>query len=170
MDKLTAIRTFAAPGFTPAKRVRIHKDRYYLVKMQNVETEPRADYVGLAEGEYLELLPGDAARDRRDARLNHCNAIAEYDGPVFAVLTSQYGHWNNRKPHYSTSTADAEAHIAAKRAEHDNWIAGCEKELARYEIAQGARPEDWRAGAIEDCKRVIAEWRDKFRSETLEVR
>ena len=171
MNRLDAIRTFAQPGYCPAKQLRIHKDRYYLVRMQNIETEPRADYVGLGQGEYIELLPGDAARERRDARLNHCNAIAEYDGPVFAVLTTQYGNWNpERKPHYATSKADADTYIKAQRDAHDKWIEDCEQEQARYEAAQAAKPEDWRAGAIEDCKRTIANNCNSFRSEMLEVR
>src|SRR5258708_27774035 len=104
--------------------------------MQNIETEPRADYVGLAEGEYVELLPGDAARERRDARLNHCNAIAEYDGPVFAVMTTQYGNWDTgRKPHYSPSKADADAYIKAQRDAHDTWLEEGEKKQTRYEAA-----------------------------------
>jgi hypothetical protein len=139
--------------------------------MQNVETDPRVDYVGLGRGEYVELLPGSAARERRDARLNHCNAIAEYDGPVFAVMTSQYGHWNSdRKPHYSPSKADADAYIKAQRDAHNKWIEDCEKEQARYDAAQVSEPEAWRAGAIEDCKRTIANNRNSFRSEMLEVR
>jgi len=171
VNKLDAIRNFAQPSFCPAKHVRIHKDRYYLVRMQNVETDPRVDYVGLGEGEYLELLPGDAARERRDARLNHCNAIAEYDGPVFAVMTTQYGVWNpERKPHYATSKADADTYIKAQRDAHDKWIDDCEKEQALYEAAYAKKPEQWRAVAIESCKVTIANYRNAFRSETLEVR
>jgi len=171
MNRLDAIRTFAQPGYCPAKQLRIHKDRYYLVKMQNVETDPRVDYVGLGVGEYLELLPGSAARERRDARLNHCNAIAEYDGPVFAVLTTQYGNWNpERKPHYSPSKEDVEAYIKAQRDAHDKWLDDCEKELAQYEAAYAKKPEQWRAGAIENIKLTITNNRNSFRSEILEVR
>ncbi len=119
----------------------------------------------------MSRIPGDAAREKRDARLNHCNAIAEYDGPVFAAITTQYGNWStDRKPHYATSKDDAEAYIKAQRDAHDKWIADCEKELAQYEAAFAAKPESWRAGAIEDCKTTIREYRNAFKSETLEVR
>src|SRR5260370_29215191 len=134
MNRLDAIRNFAQPSYCSAKRVRIHKDRYYLVKMQNVETDPRVDYVGLGVGEYLELLPGNAARERRDARLNHCNAIAEYSGPVFAVLTSSYGHWDtSRKPRYFPTEADALEFVRTERAKHEKWLQDCEKQLASYQ-------------------------------------
>jgi len=116
-------------------------------------------------------LPGNAARERRDARLNHCNAIAEYSGPVFAVLTSSYGHWDtSRKPVYACSQANADAIVEASRILHAKWIADCEKQLASYQAKYDAKPEDWLAGGIRDCKRVIAENQGTFRFETLPVR
>jgi len=171
MNTLTAIRTFAKPGFSPAKRTRIEDSKYYLVRMQNVETDPRCDYVGLAEGEYRELLPGAAARARRDAKLNHCNAVVEWTGPVFAVLTSSYGHWDtSRSPKYAGSLAEANAYVADARAAHQKWLADCESELTFLETKYAADPTEWRAGSVRDCKRVIAENQDTFKFEILEVR
>ncbi len=40
MNSLTAIRSFAKPGFCPVKRTRIFADRWYKVTFQNVETDP----------------------------------------------------------------------------------------------------------------------------------
>ena len=131
MDRLTAVRTFAVPGFCPAKRVRIYDDRWYSVRFQNVETDPRCDYVGLAEGEYTELLPGDLARRERDRRLNHCNAISEWTGNVYRLDTGQYGHANNRPTWYGYRE-DADAAVAAFLKKRDDWISACRKEAGRY--------------------------------------
>lgn len=85
MNQLTAIRSFGIPSYCPAKSTRIYKDKWYLVEMQDVETDPRIDYVGLAETSTVYLWPGTKTRNERDSRLNHCNKIVEYDGPVFAI-------------------------------------------------------------------------------------
>lgn len=170
MNQLNAIRTFAKPGFCPAKQTRIFADRYYIVRMQNTERDMGDGYY-LADGEYIEVLPGSAARERRDARLNHCNAVEEWTGEVFAVLTSSYGHWDtSRKPLYTVSETDAKIMVDRARATHDKWLAECEKALAQHEEKYLQKPESWRQGAIENCKRVIAENRDSFRFETLKVR
>lgn len=92
MDRLTAVRTFARPGYTPAKRTRIQATKWYTVTMQNIDRDPRCDYIGLGEGEYTELVTGTDARARRDAHLNHCNAIAEYSGPLYRLTEYRYGH------------------------------------------------------------------------------
>jgi len=170
MDTLTAVRTFAKPGYSPAKRTRIENSKYYVVRMQNTERDMGDGYY-LAEGEYRELLPGSAARERRDAKLNHCNAVIEWNGPVFAVLTSSYGHWDtSRKPKYAGSQAEANAYVAEARGQHTKWLAGCERELVGYEAKYAADPTEWRAGSVRDCKRVIAENQDTFRFEILQVR
>jgi hypothetical protein len=49
MDTLTAVRTFAKPGFCPVKRTRLFNDRWYKVTFQNVE-HGQGDYIGLAAG------------------------------------------------------------------------------------------------------------------------
>ena len=82
MNKLTAYRTFGKPGYTPTKHIRIYKDRFYRVTMQNTERDQGDGYY-LADGEYTELLDGVEAKRRRDAHLNHCNNIQEYHGPVW---------------------------------------------------------------------------------------
>jgi hypothetical protein len=138
--------------------------------MQNTERDMGDGYY-LADGEYTELLPGSAARERREARLNHCNAIAEYSGPVFAVLTSSYGHWDtSRKPSYFPTEADALEFVRTERAKHEKWLQECEKQLAIYQAKYDAKPEEWLAGGIRDCKRVMAENQNTFRFETLPVR
>ena len=90
MDTLTAVRSFGRPGYSPAKRTRIYANRLYLVTMQNTETD-QGDGHYLVEGEYVELVTGDEARRRRDAQLNHCNAVQEYHGPAYAVYHRPYG-------------------------------------------------------------------------------
>lgn len=171
MNQLTAIRAFAKPGFCPVKRTRVFADRYYLVTFQNVEIDLCCDYVGLAEGEYTELLTGTKTREARDARLNHCNRIQEWEGSVFAVLTSQYGQWDtSRRPTYVISEQDAQVLVDRAHAVHNKWIADCEKQLASHEAKYATKPEEWLAGAIRDCKRVIETQRDTFRFEILQVR
>lgn len=85
MDKLNAYRTFRKSSYTPVDK-RIYKDRWYLCTFQNIERDGLTDYIGLGEGEYQELLPGDKAREARDARLNHLNAIREWNGQVWKVI------------------------------------------------------------------------------------
>ena len=68
MNTLTVIRTFAHPGYTPARRVRISNSAWYRVTMQNVERDPRCDYVGLGEGTYTEILPGQKSGDYAERR------------------------------------------------------------------------------------------------------
>jgi len=179
MDKLTAIRCFAAPGFTPAKRVRIRNDRWYLVRFQNVETNPLADYVGLADGEYVRLLPGIAARQAREARLNHCNAIQEYAGPVFETLTSQYGHEITSRGFFPTE-ADAQAEVTRQKTAHDKWIADCLKQSEKYlanadKVRRGEYPKsimsaDHYESSARDCVRVATENAETFKSEIRVIR
>lgn len=162
---MTTNRTFAQPSYTSARRVRIRNDRWYLVRFQNVETNPMTDYVGLGEGEYTQLLSGTEAREARDARLNHCNGIAEYDGPVFAVTPSQYGHPLSKPIH--VTSADAAAKLTLEyRQKHNDWIVAVRQELERAYTRTDALAESIRA----DCQRCIAEYGDKYTAEVKRLR
>ena len=133
MDTLTAVRSFARPGYSPTQgRVRIFNSRYYRVTFQNVERDPRADYVGLAEGEYTELLPGKQARAARDNRLNHCNAIALHTGDVYRLtFADNWYFWKPQDALFFASTEDAEAHVQALKAEHAAQFTRWQKQLER---------------------------------------
>ena len=169
MNTLTALRTFGKSSLTPAKGTRILDSKYYLVTMQNTERDMGGIY--LADGEYRELLTGHAARQRRDARLNHCNHITEWTGPVFAVLTSRYGFLDtSRKPNYVGSQVEADAFVADARNEHSQWLVKCSEALAMYQAKYAAKPEEWLAGAIRNCERVIRENQNTFCFEILQVR
>jgi hypothetical protein len=171
MNTVTAIRTFAQPGFSPAKRTKIYAGRYYVVTMQNVERNPMFDYVGLGDGEYTQLVTGTEARNRRDARLNHCNRIQEWNGPVFAVLTSQYGNFDtSRRPVYFGSQEDVDTYILSEQNKHVLWISDVVRELNKHILAQVEKPEDWRASAIRDCQKCLDTRRDAFKFESLKIR
>lgn len=86
-----SIHRWFNPGATPTRGTRVYRDRWYLVTMQNVGRD-QGDGLWLAEGEYTDLVPGSEARNRRDSRLNHCNRIAEYRGPVYQVVIGRYWH------------------------------------------------------------------------------
>ena len=88
MNTLTAIRSFGKPGYCPTK-TRVQNNKWYLVEMQDVETDPRCDYVGLKDTTTIYLMPGKIAREKRQARLNHCNRIAEYTSNVFALTSNK---------------------------------------------------------------------------------
>lgn len=139
MDTLTAIRNFAKPGFSPAKRTRIRNDRYYLVTFQNVETDPRCDYVGLGEGEYVSLLAGREARQAREAHLNHCNRIQEYDGPVYRLTLHEYGHANGQAVLYA-SESEVENALAKFRTDEITW---------REAVRREGESHDTKAEAVE---------------------
>jgi len=85
VNKLTAIRSFANPGFTPVK-LRIYNNRWYLFTFQNIRTDQGGGHY-LAEGEHTILLPGREARRARDRHLNHLNAIREHRGEVWEVTS-----------------------------------------------------------------------------------
>ena len=114
MDALTAVRSFGNPGYTPV-RSRVYATRWYHCTFQNVERDPRCDYVGLAEGEYTKLLSGAAARRARDSRLNHLNAMVEYKGPVWSVAIDQ------RTTYYSTK-AEADTTASVIRVERAGML------------------------------------------------
>ena len=126
MDRMTAYRTFGQPGYTPVKHVKIFNDRWYRCRFQNVETDPRSDYVGLGEGEYVEILPGQKARTARDARLNHLNGLEEWTGPVFKVERPQ---WNDSK--YVGSAEEANALKAKWQADNAKSMAEAMDAIAK---------------------------------------
>jgi hypothetical protein len=177
MDKLTAIRSFASPGFTPARRVKIFNDHWYLVTMQNVE-RGQGDYLGLGEGEYSELLPGDKARERRDARLNHCNSIAEHSGPVFELLANQYGG-DVRHVGYFATPKDASTKLDQCKTAYDKWIGDCRAEGDRHlksaiAIEQGIGKSIMTAEMHRDCARdcfaVVDKHASGFRCDLKQIR
>jgi hypothetical protein len=174
MDKLTAIRSFAAPGYTPAKRTRIFADRWYIVTMQNIERGP-GDYLGLGTGEYAELLPGNKARERRDAHLNHCNRITEYTGPVYELLANEYGH-NPIKSKGYYSTTDEVLRAADKfKAKHVQWVSDCLKEATLHDnMANGTSKSiltaEQNREIAERCREVAAKNMDSFRCDVKRLR
>jgi len=89
MNHLTAYRTFGKPSYCPVKSTRIQSNKWYLVEMQDVETDPRCDYVGLKDTSTIYLYNGIKTRQERDSRLNHCNRIIEYTGPVFELKSDK---------------------------------------------------------------------------------
>lgn len=162
MNKLTAIRTFAAPGFCPVKRTRIFANRWYKVTMQNTERDMGDGYY-LAEGEYVELIPGNEARRRRDARLNHCNRIEEWTGPVYALFTTYYGSWNgSRQPEYFGDLESLEKAVKKAYGDHLQWISKVNAELNKKRELYAQKPQEWLAGSIQDCERCIRERSDTF--------
>lgn len=157
MNQLTAIRTFAKPSYCPVRRTRIHNDRWYRVTFQNVETDPRCDYVGLGEGEYTQLLPGYKARQARDARLNHCNRIVEHTGSVYALYVTSYGSWRTDAT-YHADVNSLHAAVETARASHVKWLADVERERNQHVECLKLKPEDtWRVGSIADCNRCMLE-------------
>ncbi len=164
MNKLTALRTFANPSLTPTKGTKIFNDRWYQVTMQNTEHDIGDGYY-LAEGEYVELLPGKAARERREARLNHCNSIVEYNGPVFELLTSQYGHELRGVGFYPSAEATM-VKLDAEKAAHDKWVTDCIEEGLRHldsaakivsgEVQKIGFDAAWHEGVALECFAVAA--------------
>lgn len=136
-------RQFGNPGYTPAKRTRIENKKWYLVTLQNVETNPLCDYVGLADGQYTELLPGHKAREKREARLNHCNAIQEYKGPVYQLQAIQHGR-ASYYPEWATSEAAAAKAAAKLEAEYQEFREELQKELTKAEAEQAAGFAAWK--------------------------
>ena len=136
MDRMTALRTFAQPSYTPTKHIRIYANRWYLVTMQNVEHDSLTDYHGLAPGEYTELVTGTEARYRRDAHLNHCNAVRQYDGPVYQVDDIRYVGRVYRTV-YITDTARVDILRAQQMVEEQ-----CDKSEAARHISESIRRRD----------------------------
>ncbi len=165
MNTLTALRTFGRSSLCPARRVRIFRDRLYLVRMQNTSTD-QGDGHYLEEGEYVELVTGDEAKQRRDSRLNHCNAITEYTGPVFAVYVRRFGcpSW---QADCQLAAGDEDAcRIAGKfAADRDRWLADCQRAHDRYQAQADAgvtrimTPAEF-ARAAQECLEAIARGSD----------
>jgi len=135
MDRVTAYRTFGDPSYSPTRRTRIRNDRFYLVTLQNVETDARTDYVGLGEGTYTELVGGAKAREYRDARLNHCNRVEEYAGPVWEWAVDWWRSPGSRYVRSLEEARDLTRHYEAQYQEHRAQLA---RERARYL----AKPQD----------------------------
>lgn len=162
MDKLTAIRTFAAPNFTPARHTKIFKDRWYRVRFQNVETDPRCDYVGLGEGEYTQVLPGNKAREARDACLNHCNGVSEYHGRVYALFVTQYGQMRETPEYFDGNMEGLFAAVSSRFAQHEKWMTDCAKELAIYQTRYEKTPNEHNFETVLSCAAVIQKYRAAF--------
>lgn len=125
MDKMTALRSFGRPSYTPAKHARIMANRWYMVTFQNTESDPLTDYHGLADGEHVLLLPGKEARAARDARLNHCNGITEYDGHVFAASYVPVGSTERRPCGWYSERGEAAAAYKVLTDERDSMVQRC---------------------------------------------
>ncbi len=132
MNHLTAIRSFAKPGYCPVKSTRIQDNKWYLVEMQDIESDARFDYIGLADTSTVYLYPGNIARQKRDSKLNHCNKIAEYDGDVFS-LTS----YKQKITEYYTSIASAT--IAKER--HEQYITTSLKKALQSILKEQSKPD-----------------------------
>jgi len=117
--------------------------------MQNTETD-QGGGLYLAEGEHTQLVTGQEARRRRDARLNHCNAIAEYRGPVWKVLRYQ---WNrpNQWPDYAASLADVEELRQHNDTEAQRHFQQFQAEVDRFRMQ--ADNGGSRAYTAEECRR-----------------
>lgn len=160
MDALTAYRSFAKPGYSPARgKIRIYKDRWYLCTFQNTEHDQGGGYY-LAEGEYTELLPGGRARKARDARLNHLNAIEEHAGEVWEVVEVQRcsrSVW--------VVSEEAAARVADSIRAENAWnLARAEKEFAKHDamtdadvVARYGLCAGWPGHEAEKLK----EWRER---------
>lgn len=129
-DNLTMFRTFGRSDYSPARNVRIRKDKFYLVRMQNTSRDQGDGYY-LEPGEYTELVPGSDARARRDARLNHCNAVTEYTGPVYRVTLYQFSREHAPRIHYARSADDAAALVQQHNTARQAHAEACRKEANR---------------------------------------
>jgi hypothetical protein len=114
--------------------------------MQNVETDPMTDYVGLAEGEYTVLLPGNQARARRDSKLNHCNNVQEYRGPVYRIDVFKFGHEGAKESTFCRSMEEC-VPIA------DKWAVGRQKYLD--DLIKEAEYQEEKAGWREQSGRSV---------------
>ena len=132
MTRRDALRALGKSSYTPCRTVRILDREWYLVTMQNVHRDARADLVELADGETTALLPGKAAREARDASLNHCNAIRRYTGSIFEVVYHPYGGDETSLGYYPTMVlaTKASAQIQQKR---ESYIISLQREAERME-------------------------------------
>ena len=130
MAALTSLRTFRNPGSSPVQGTRIYNRRWYLCTFQNTKyTIGGGRY--LAEGEYTKILPGKEARKARDASLNHLNALEEYTGSVWQVLSWDYFAEMPRVVGYFGTEEEAQAVADLEREVHVKWLANLEAALVR---------------------------------------
>ena len=143
MNRITAIRCFGNSRYTPAKKDvnRIMDAKFYLVTLQDFETD-QGDGQYLLDTETTTLFCGRKAREERDSRMNRCNRIVEYTGPVFQLQ-------NDRYPFYCRGEGD-QLFISeqAARAYFDKtWDALATKEARELDICRVnlAKPRAQRA-------------------------
>jgi len=164
MTRLDAVRSFAAPGYCPVRKVRVLDSKWYLVTLQNVERD-QGDGMYLGAGEYTLLLPGAKAREYKVARLNHCNGIQEWQGPVYELQPKRWG-----RNYYGPSWATCEAEVLqAQEAERKEWqehLAALDQEEAKQRKQRaeytGDDPERLRYFAF--CESNMAEAQEKGRA------
>ena len=144
MTHLDAVRNFANPGFSPARRVVIYDSKWYLCTMQNVDHDGLTDYIGLGEGEYRELLPGKKARERKFARLNHCNGIQIWTGPVFRLQAIRWGR-ADRDPSWTGTPEGIAAAQQALQAEYLDHLQALDESEARTRAELAAGFAGWQA-------------------------
>jgi len=169
VDRLTAYRTFGNPGYSPVRgKVRIYSNRWYFCTFQNVEHNPLIDYIGLAQGEYTELLPGEQARGERDSRLNHLNSMREHRGEVWQVTHPTH---SGRKSWHPTQDgarravaaqlAEDARKLAEARASLAKQIARTDEELAGYALCNPPMSpvefREWQAGMLPSCEAFYAQ-------------
>ena len=138
MQTLTAHRTFGDAGYSPARRVRIFSDRWYQVVMQTVEHD-QGGGMYLGDGEYVEIVPGTEARNRKTARLNHCNGIREYKGEVWTATTRD----PSCRPVYYPTLAAAQAAVDGAHA--DGLLTLAEKVIPKLTGEINATDDELRA-------------------------
>ena len=172
MNKTTAIRSFANSGYTPARKdvARILDSKYYLVTLQDYETD-QGDGHYLLNTQQTFVLSGHDARQERDSRMNRCNRIVEYIGPVYQLC-------NEKDPFYArpfplfTSQAAALAHFdktwAAHMIRRQHTAVRCQKQLdtprteraaqtkARYPLITPEHLDELLDQNEQDCKDTLA--------------
>jgi hypothetical protein len=146
MNETTA-RRLCHPSYTPAQRMRIYNDLWYAVTLQDVEHNPMADYVGLADTQTTVILPGAEARRERDSHWNRCNAIAEYHGPVYQLEQP------HRPPRWYPSQEAAWSEHQRIVADDRARLAEVEKSAIAYESAPADQHVQWCA---QNCREYIA--------------
>jgi len=128
MNHQDAIRNLGNPGYTPTKgTIRILNTKYYLCTFQNTETDQGGGHY-LAQGEYTRILPGRQARHARDARLNHLNAIREYQGEIWQV-TGINGYQATLHPTQADAEAERDKQAQRNAADAEKAFAHIDKEI-----------------------------------------
>ncbi len=171
MNGLSVYRTFAKPGYSPVKgKVRIFDDKWYIVTFQNTETD-QGDGHYLVDGEYTQLMPGRAARNARDAHLNHCNAVSEHKGPVYAVCMKALTNLWPYVCEYAESLAEAHKLAARKeeagRVDYARAIEAIDKTLNQSDaelIAFYGQCRNWPGNEARELAKLRAEYRKRRES------